>query len=326
MLKNSLIFLSESNAAKAVVTRTPLRRMSARFVPGEEVKDFLRAAQEANAAGLKVTGNYLGEAEHDERTARDTLAIYLRILEGIVERGLDGNISVKPTQVGLEIGKEFLKENVGELLDAAREAGIFVRWDMESSDWTQATLDPFEELWAEGYRNMGPVLQSYLRRTRDDALRMNELGARVRLCKGAYAEPVEVAFQDKVKVDQNFVEVAELLLRDGNYPALATHDDRIIDTLKAFAVREGIGPERFEFQMLHGVRRDLQQQLRGEGYTVRVYVPFGVSWYPYLMRRLAERPANVLFFAGSVIKDSPVGFLWPRAKVNGGRGSRQRGG
>jgi proline dehydrogenase len=325
MLKNSLIFLSESTAAKAVVTRTPLRRMSARFVPGEEVKDFLRAAQEANAAGLKVTGNYLGEAEHDERTARDTLAIYLRIVEGIVERGLDGNISVKPTQVGLEIGKEFLKENVGELLDAAREAGIFVRWDMESSDWTQATLDPFEELWAEGHRNMGPVLQSYLRRTRDDALRMNELGARVRLCKGAYAEPVEVAFQDKVKVDQNFVEVAELLLRDGNYPALATHDDRILDTLKAFAVREGIGPERFEFQMLHGVRRDLQQRLRGEGYTVRVYVPFGVSWYPYLMRRLAERPANVLFFVGSVIKDSPVGFLWPRPKVNGGRGSRQRG-
>jgi proline dehydrogenase len=314
MLRHTLIFLSESNAAKAVVTRTPLRRMSARFVPGEAVEDFLGAALEANAVGLMVTGNYLGEAEHDERTARDAVDVYLQILDGIVSRGLGGNISVKPTQVGLEIGKEFFKENLRRLLDAARAADVLIRWDMESSHWTQATLDPFEELWAEGYRNIGVVLQSCLRRTRDDALRMNELGARVRLCKGAYVEPPEVAFQDKAKVDQNFVEVAELLMVEGNYPALGTHDDRIIDILKAFARQEGIGPERFEFQMLHGVRRDLQQQLRREGYNVRVYVPFGVSWYPYLMRRLAERPANVLFFVGSVVKDSPFGFLWPKGK------------
>jgi proline dehydrogenase len=318
MLRKSLIFLSESNTAKAVVTKTPLRRMSARFVPGETVEDFLRAALEANAADLMVTGNYLGEAEHDERTARDAVAAYRQILDGIVSRGVKGNISVKPTQVGLEIGKEFFKENLRQLLDPAQAAGIFVRWDMESSHWTQATLDPFEELWDEGYRNTGPVLQSYLRRTRDDAMRMIELGARVRLCKGAYVEPPEVAFQDKAKVDQNFVEVAKLLMAEGNYPALGTHDDRIIDTLKAFAVQEGIGPERYEFQMLHGVRRDLQQQLRKEGYNVRVYVPFGVSWYPYLMRRLAERPANVLFFVGSVVKESPLGFLWPK----GGGGNK----
>jgi proline dehydrogenase len=318
MLRHTLIFLSESKAAKAVVTRTPLRRMSARFVPGETVEDFLGAALEANAADLTVTGNYLGEAEHDERTARDAVAAYLQILDGIASRGLNGNISVKPTQVGLEIGKEFFKENLRRLLDPAQAAGIFVRWDMESSQWTQATLDPFEELWAEGYRNMGTVLQSYLRRTMDDALRMNELGVRVRLCKGAYVEPPEVAFQDKAKVDGNFVEVAKVLMAEGNYPALATHDDPIIDTLKAFAAQEGIGPDRFEFQMLHGVRRDLQQQLRQEGYNVRVYVPFGVSWYPYLMRRLAERPANVLFFVGSVVKESPLGFLWPK-----GGGSKQ---
>jgi len=314
MLRTTLIYLSESDAAKAVVTKTPLRRMSRRFVPGEEIDDFLRAASEANAANLEVTGNYLGEAEHDERTARDAVAAYLQILDGIVRQGLKGNVSVKPTQVGLEIGKGFFKENLRPLLDRAKEAGVFVRWDMESSEWTQATLDPFEELWAEGYQNMGVVLQSYLRRTMDDAKRMNELAVRVRLCKGAYVEPPEVAFQDKAEVDLNYVEVAKVLMEEGVYPALATHDDAIIETLKTFASGEGIGPERFEFQMLHGVRRDLQQQLRKEGYNVRVYVPFGISWYPYLMRRLAERPANVLFFVGSVVRESPLGFLWPRRK------------
>ncbi len=316
MLRKTLILLSESKAAKAVVTKTPLRRMSARFVPGEGVADFLRAAREANGIELTVTGNYLGEAEHDERTAQDAVAAYLQIVDGIVAQGLEGNISVKPTQVGLEIGKEFFKENLRRIMDRAKGHDIFVRWDMESSEWTQATLDPFEELWAEGYRNMGPVLQSYLRRTMDDALRMNTLGARVRLCKGAYAEPPEVAFQDKAKVDQNYVEVAKALLTEGNYPALATHDDQIIQDLLAFVAKQGIGPERFEFQMLHGVRRDLQQDLRKKGYNVRVYVPFGQSWYPYLMRRLAERPANLLFFAGSVVRESPLGFLWPKGKRN----------
>jgi proline dehydrogenase len=314
MLKKALIFLSESNAAKAVVTKTHLRRMSARFVPGERVADFLRAAEEANAIELSVTGNYLGEAEHDERTAKDAVAAYLQILDGIVAQKLDGNISVKPTQVGLEIGKEFYKENLRLIMDRAKEHDIFIRWDMESSEWTQATLDPFEELWTEGYRNMGTVLQSYLYRTMDDALRMNELGARVRLCKGAYAEPPDVAFQEKAEVDKNFVDVARVLLTDGTYPALATHDDVIIDALVDFVEKQGIAPERFEFQMLHGVRRDLQRELRNKGYNVRVYVPFGESWYPYLMRRLAERPANMLFFAGSVIRESPLGFLWPKRK------------
>lgn len=314
MLRNALIYLSESTAAKAVVTKTPLRRMSKRFVPGEKVEDFLRAASEANEMELEVTGNYLGEAEHDERTAKDAMEAYLRILDGIVAKGLKGNISVKPTQVGLEIGKEFLKENLRPLLDRAKEAGVFVRWDMESSEWTQSTLDPFEEMWAEGYDNIGVVLQSYLIRTMEDARRMNELGVRVRLCKGAYAEPPEVAFQEKEKVDQNFVDVSKVLLTEGNYPALATHDDAIIETLKAFVQSEGVDLDSFEFQMLHGVRRDLQQELRREGYNVRVYVPFGISWYPYLMRRLAERPANMLFFVGSVIQESPLGFLWPKPK------------
>lgn len=317
MFRKTFILLSESEAAKAVVTRTPLRRMSARFVPGEEISDFLRAAGEANNAGLEVTGNYLGEAEHDERTAREAVKAYLEILEGIVQQGLQGNISVKPTQVGLEIGKEFFKENLRPLLDRAREADVFVRWDMESSEWTQATLEPFEEMWAEGYHNMGVVLQSYMKRTMDDARRMNELGVRVRLCKGAYVEPPEVAFQDKKEVDRNFVDVSKVLLTDGNFPALATHDEDVIQTLKEFVKEKGIGLDTFEFQMLHGIRRDLQQQLRQEGYNMRVYVPFGVSWYPYLMRRLAERPANLIFLVGNVIKDSPLGFLWPRKKRRG---------
>jgi proline dehydrogenase len=312
MLRKALIFLSESRAAKAVVTKTPLRRMSARFVPGEKVDDFLRAAKEANDIELTVTGNYLGEAEHDERTAKDAVAAYLRILDGIIAQDLKGNVSVKPTQVGLEIGKDFFKGNVRQLMDRAKEHNIFIRWDMESSEWTQATLDPFYEMWEEGYRNMGTVLQSYLRRTMDDALKMNELGARVRLCKGAYAEPPEVAFQERVEVDQNYIDVAKALLRDGNFPALATHDDEIIETLVNFVRQEGITAESFEFQMLHGVRRDLQQELKQEGFNVRVYVPFGESWYPYLMRRLAERPANMLFFAGSVVRESPLGFLWPK--------------
>lgn len=316
MLRKTLVHLSESPTAKAVVTRTPLRLMSRRFVPGESMDDFLRAAKEANALGLAVTGNYLGEAEHDERTARQAVATYLRMLEGILNEGILGNISVKPTQVGLEIGKDFLKDNLRPLLDRAREAEVFIRLDMESSAWTEKTLEVFEELWSLGYRNIGTVIQSYLRRARDDALRMNELGARVRLCKGAYVEPPHLAFQDKAEVDRNYVEVAKLLLSAGVYPALATHDERIIETLKKFARDKGIGRERFEFQMIHGVRRDLQQQLTHEGYNVRVYIPFGESWYPYLMRRLAERPANVLFFVGSIVKESPLGILW--------RGKRRR--
>jgi proline dehydrogenase len=321
MLRNTLIFLSESNAAKAVVTKTPLRRMSRRFVPGEGVEDFLRASAEANALELSVTGNYLGEAEHDERTARDAVAAYLRILDGIIAEGLDGNISVKPTQVGLEIGQDFFRENLRELLERAKGANVFIRLDMESSDWTQATLDAFEALWSEGYHEIGTVLQSYLRRTLDDARRMNELGVRVRLCKGAYAEPPEAAFQEREEVDRSYVEVSKVLLKEGVYPALATHDEDIIKELTAFIGEAGINKDRFEFQMLHGVRRDLQTQLRKEGYNVRVYIPFGESWYPYLMRRLAERPANMLFFVGSLVRESPLGFLWPGARRKKGKPS-----
>jgi proline dehydrogenase len=205
-----------------------------------------------------------------------------------------------------------LAETLGRVLERAKNDGLFIRFDMESSEFTQQTLDAFEKLWAEGWREIGVVLQSYMKRSAGDVARMNELGARVRLCKGAYAEPASVAYQERDRVDSNFVDLMKMLLADGNYPAIATHDDRMIDATIDFHQSEGIDKKTFEFQMLHGVRRDLQQQLVADGYNVRVYVPFGSHWYPYLMRRLAERPANMLFMAGSVVRESPLGFLWPK--------------
>jgi len=311
MLRETLIFLSHSRAAKAVVTRTPLRVMSRRFVPGECIDDLITAIREANAEGLSATGNYLGESVHDE--ANSTLAgdVYFEILDRIAREGLDAGVSLKFTQLGQDISDAFLARNLGRILERARKHGLFIRFDMESSEYTQRTLDAFEHVWAEGWRNVGVVLQAYLRRSAGDVARMNELGARVRLCKGAYAEPPEVAFQQRSEIDANFVELMRMLLAEGTDPAIATHDERMIEATIDFHTKEGIDARAFQFQMLYGVRRDLQRQLVADGYRMRVYIPFGTHWYPYLMRRLAERPANMLFFAGSVVKESPLGFLWP---------------
>lgn len=312
MLRNGLILLSESRVAKKLVTGTPLRAMSRRFVPGDTVDELISAMHKANVQGLSVTANYLGEAEKSETTAREAADRYIAILDRIGEAGLNANVSVKFTQLGQAIGDGFLAENLGRVLDSAREHDVFIRFDMESSEYTERTLAAFEEVWSQGRRDIGVVLQSYLRRSEQDVARMNELGARVRLCKGAYAEPAEVAFQERSEVDGSFVGLMKMLLKDGDYPAIATHDDAMIKATLAYAKQEGIGPERFEFQMLYGVRRDLQTSLAKDGYNVRVYIPFGEAWYPYLMRRLAERPANLLFMAGSVVRESPLGFLWPK--------------
>ena len=317
MLREGLIFLSHSAAAQAVVTRTPLRGMARRFVPGETVDDLIRAIKEAGAEGLTATGNFLGESVHDEANARLAADVYFDILERIAAEKLSANISLKFTALGQDISGTFLASNLGRILERAKAAGIFMRFDMESSEYTQRTLDAFEKVWAEGWRDVGVVLQSYLKRSAGDVAHLNRLGARVRLCKGAYAEPPEVAFTDRAEVDRSFVELMSVLLADGNYPAIATHDERMIDATLAFHQKQGIGKERFELQMLHGVRRDLQRQLVKDGYNVRVYVPFGTHWYPYLMRRLAERPTNVLFMAGSVVKETPLGFLWPGHKDHG---------
>jgi proline dehydrogenase len=317
MLREGLIYLSESSSAKKILTGLPITRgMSRRFVPGETVDDLVGAIRDANALGLKATANYLGEAEKNEANARAAADVYLQILERIHDEGLDANVSMKFTQLGQAIGEDFLLENLGRVLEKAKEEDTFLRFDMESSEYVDRTLDEFRRFWEAGWRNIGVVLQSYLFRTMNDARQLCEIGARVRICKGAYNEPPEVAYQKREEVDRNFLAVSRLLIAEGNYPGIATHDDAMVQGVLEFVKEKGIPADRFEFQMLHGVRRDLQQELVKAGYNVRVYIPFGVSWYPYLMRRLAERPANMLFMAGSVVKESPLGFLWPDRKKN----------
>ena len=322
MLRKGLLLLSESPTAKKLVTGMPVSRaMARRFVPGETVPALMEAVRDANEVGLTATANYLGEAEKSKETARTAADVYIDVLEHIAEEDLAANISVKFTQLGQAISDEFLDENLGRVLERADRDDIFIRFDMESSEYTQRTLDEFEKLWAKGWRNIGVVLQSYLRRTKDDVRRMIELGARVRLCKGAYDEPEEVAYQKRDQVDRNFVALMKPLLSEGNYPAIASHDERMIDATVEYAERESLGRERFEFQMLHGVRRDLQRELVEDGYNVRVYIPFGEAWYPYLMRRLAERPANVMFMVSSILKESPLGSLLPGRDGGKPRGS-----
>ncbi len=330
MFRRGLLYLSESSGAKKLLTGTPLTRtMSLRFVPGERVEDLIGAVREANAQGLKVTANYLGEAVTNRQQAQAAADTYLEVLDRTDREGLDASISLKFTQMGQDIDDAFLRENLGRVLQRADDAGIFVRFDMESSAYVQRTLDAFEALWRDGWRNIGVVLQAYMRRTAGDVARMNELGARVRLCKGAYREPPEVALQDMAAIRKNFAELMQVLLRDGVLPGIATHDERLVDATVRFVRREGIDPSRFEFQMLYGVRRDLEQRLVEQGYTVRVYVPFGEKWYPYLMRRLAERPENVAFMVESMVKESPLGVLFgsstPGGRTSGSGGSGNSG-
>jgi len=325
MLKTSLLRLSESQTAKKVITRAPISRSFAmRFVAGDTLDDALRAARALNDAGLSVSLDFLGESVKSREEATEAADMAVRIIEAIVRDGLDANLSIKPTQLGLDIDEAFCRENIERVLGRARELGdgegeIFVRLDMESSAYTERTVALVEQLWADGYRNVGTVLQSMLRRTSDDLERMLALGARVRLVKGAYQEPESVAFPDKADTDRMYVEQMKRLLESGTYAAIATHDEAIIDAARRFVWERGISKDGFEFQMLYGVRRDLQTRLREEGYNVRVYVPFGDSWYPYLMRRLAERPANVIFMAGSIAREARAdGLRKPAVAVGAG--------
>ena len=297
LIRSGLLWLAGSALARRLVTRTPVSRaMARRFVAGETAAEAFAAVTALNDRGAHVTLDYLGENVVDEREARAVTAIYIDLLAEIRARRLDCNISLKLTALGLDLGREQCLDNLRDILDAARAACNFVRIDMESTRYTQITLDLFEQLYCEqGYRNVGIVLQSYLYRTEQDVERAVELQARVRLCKGAYNESREVAFPRKADVDRNYVKLARRLLRDGHYPGLATHDQRIVEWVKQFTREQAIPPDRYEFQMLYGIRRDLQRRLVDEGYNLRVYVPFGEAWYPYLMRRLAERPANLFF-------------------------------
>ncbi|HSH46811.1 MAG TPA: proline dehydrogenase family protein [Longimicrobiales bacterium] len=304
MLRQGLLFLSESGVARMLVTHAPFARWAARrFVVGETMDEAVDAARTLNAKGVTVSLDYLGESVTNRDEAIGAADTYLRIIDRMAAEGLDGNVSLKLTQMGQDIDEAFLHTNVTRVLGRARERGLFVRFDMESSEYVQPTLDFFGRLRGEGYDNCGVVLQSYLYRTVEDVKWANELGARVRLCKGAYAEPPEVAYPEKSDVDASFVRSMKLLLEHGAYPGIATHDEAMIDATTSFARERGIDPSRFEFQMLYGIRRDLQDQLVADGWRLRVYMGFGAAWYPYFMRRLAERPANVLFVASNVFRE-----------------------
>ena len=308
MLRSTLLKLSESGTARRVATRAPLASTFAhRFVAGDTIDDAVTGTRALNRAGMTVTLDYLGESVSSREEARAAADTYLVALERIASEGLDANVSLKLTAMGQDIDEEFLRENVGRVLERAAAHDIFVRFDMEGSDYTQPTLDFFRRLWNEGVRNIGPVIQSYLYRSADDIAWLNSIGARVRLCKGAYKEPATVAFPDKADVDASYVKLMQLLLDDGTFPGIATHDPTMIDATVAHVKRRDYDADRFEFQMLYGVRRDLQKDLIDQGMRLRVYVPFGEAWYPYLMRRMAERPANLFFIAGSIVKEALPG-------------------
>jgi proline dehydrogenase len=305
MIRSTLLYLSDQPRVFRFVRNNRLAQSFARrFVAGETLDEALAAVRELNAKGITASLDELGESVTNERAARATRDVYLNILDRIAAAGLDANVSVKLTAMGLDISEELCVSLMQDLLERARQHRNFVRIDMEGSEYTERTLRLFEERFFPSFReHVGIVLQSYLYRTRSDTERAVEMKTRVRLCKGAYKEPASVAFPDKKDVDGNYVKCMHTLMADGNYPGLATHDPRIITEAKRFARERSIPVTRYEFQMLYGVRRDLQETLVREGYRMRVYVPFGTQWYPYLMRRLAERPANVAFLTGNMMRE-----------------------
>jgi proline dehydrogenase len=281
------------------------RKFASRFVAGETVDSAVAAAGDLKARGIASSLDLLGESvtvEADAVAARDQ---YLLMLDRMAGAGVEVNVSVKLTQMGLDIGEELCAANLTCILEKAERVNGFVRLDMEGSDYTKRTLDFFEHRLIERFgRHCGVVIQAMLRRSAGDIEKLIALKARVRLCKGAYLEPPSVAFPDKADVDRSYVTLMERLLAEGNYPGIATHDEAIIARARAVVRRQSIPADRFEFQMLYGVRRDLQHRLVRDGFRMRVYVPFGTQWYPYLMRRLAERPANIAFILGNVVKES----------------------
>jgi proline dehydrogenase len=305
MLRSALLFLSNQKQVFRFVRNNRLAKSFAnRFVAGETLDTALAAVARLNARGITASLDLLGESVHNEAEARAAGDEYVAMLDRIHKQKLDANVSVKLTAMGLDISEDLCVAIMHKILQRAREYQTFVRIDMESSEYTQRTLDLFEQRLYPAYReNVGIVLQSYLYRTFADVERANLIKARVRLCKGAYKEPETVAYPNKKDVDANYIRCMHELMLKGNYPGIATHDEAIIKEAKRFAKENQIAPNRFEFQMLYGVRRDLQDKLVREGYRMRVYVPFGTQWYPYLMRRLAERPANVAFLTGNVFKE-----------------------
>ncbi|MEP6919779.1 MAG: proline dehydrogenase family protein [bacterium] len=302
--RSALIYLSQQEGLKDFAARFKLfKKLTTRFVAGENIEEAVAAIRELNAEGCTASFDHLNESVANPAEADEEVREYLRILEQIDKTGIRSNVSIKLTQFGLGLDPELAYKNARTIVEDAARRGNFVRVDMEGSNVTQVTLDIFKRLRSEfGLNEVGIVLQSYLRRTYDDAQDVVKLPARIRICKGAYNEPPDVAFPDKHDTDANYIRVLQLLLKSGVYHGIATHDPKMIEATIEFAQREGIGKDAFEFQMLYGVRRDLQRQLARDGYNVRVYVPYGKHWYPYFMRRLAERPANIWFVLKNLIK------------------------
>ncbi len=305
MLRKTLLYLSNQPRVFRFIRGNGLaKKFANRFVAGETLPDALAAVRALNQRGITASLDLLGESVTNDREARAARDAYLELLGRIHDEQLDANVSVKLTAMGLDISEDLCVSIMQDVLTRAREVNSFVRLDMESSAYVDRTLKLFyDRLYPSFKASVGIVLQSYLYRTGDDVERATTAHCRVRLCKGAYKEPPSVAYPDKRDVDRNYVNCMQLLLDKSNYPGIATHDPAIIDATKAYARDRSISYDQFEFQMLYGVRRDLQERLVREGFRLRVYVPFGTQWYPYLMRRLAERPANVAFITGSVMRE-----------------------
>ena len=295
MLRKSLLFLSERDDLKKVLLKFPYAKMVAgRFVAGDTLAEAIPAARELNDKGFRVTLDYLGESVSDRSEAEEATDIYVESLEVIDGSEAKSTISLKPTQLGLDIDEEFCAENVTRIVHRAAELGSFVRIDMEDSDHTDSTLRVFRQVF-EQHKNVGTVIQSYLYRSEEDVAELVRLKAPIRLCKGAYDEPSSVAFPRKSDIDANYIKLMKMLLDGGTPTAIATHDEAMIEATREYVRERGILPDDFEFQMLYGVRRDYQARLVSAGYHMRIYVPYGGQWYPYLMRRMAERPANLFF-------------------------------
>jgi proline dehydrogenase len=305
MLRQAFLYLSNQQKIFRFVRNNRFaKRLAQRFVAGETLDEAIGAVEPLNKKGITASLDLLGESVHTEREAQAATREILTMLDRINERRVQANVSLKLTQMGLDISEELCVALMHDVVGRARDLRTFIRIDMEDSTYTERTLRLFEDRLHPSYgEHVGIVLQSYLYRTLADVERAIAIRARVRLCKGAYKEPATVAYPEKADVDANYVRCMHKLLSEANYPALATHDDRIIKEATRYVRANKIGPERFEFQMLYGVRRDLQERLVRDGWRVRVYVPFGTQWYPYLMRRLAERPSNIAFITGNVVRE-----------------------
>jgi proline dehydrogenase len=302
-MRSTLLALSHRRSLARLAVRSPLTRsVVARFVAGQTLEEALPAIATLKQAGYHTTVDVLGESVASAEQAGAAVDQYLATVAALSGRGLDANVSVKLTQMGLEIGRDVCRDNVMRIVEALRAVNGFIRFDMEDHAATDATL----EIWRaanDAYPQVGIVIQSALKRSSSDVDAITGAGGRIRLCKGAYDEPASVAYRTRAAVDGNYALLMERLLLADAHPALATHDPALIAKAIEIARREGIGPDRFEFQMLYGVRRDVQRKLIDRGFTVRIYVPYGQEWYPYYMRRLAERPANVAFMIRAIVKE-----------------------